>query len=239
MSPAPPEFSAVVPARLESTRLPRKALAAIGGVPLVVRVLRQVAKAKPATLVAATDSPLIKDAVEAAGFDALLTPPCPNGTARVAHAAKKLRLRGVVLNVQGDMPEIGPALLRRTAAAAAAGGCDVATAAAPITAAQARDPAVVKAVAAADGRALYFSRAAVPHGARRHLGHIGVYAFAPGRLARAAALPAAALAKEEGLEQLSWLAAGWRLRLLRAASFVAGVDTPADLARCRRRLGGA
>ena len=236
MSPTATDFSVIVPARLGSTRLKRKALLPINGVPLVVRVLRQAAKAKPAQLLAATDAPAIQEAVERAGFRALLTPACPNGTARVAYAAAKLKLRGVVVNLQGDMPEIGPALLRRVAAAAA--GCDVATAVAPIDAAQARDPSVVKAVGDGEGRALYFSRAAIPHGAKRPLGHIGLYAFAPGRLRQAAKLPESALARTERLEQLTWLAAGWRLQLVQTKNFVAGIDTPADLARCRARLAG-
>lgn len=236
MSPTATDFSVIVPARLGSTRLKRKALLSIDGVPLVVRVLRQAAKAKPTQLLAATDAPAIQEAVERAGFRALLTPACPNGTARVAYAAAKLKLRGVVVNLQGDMPEIGPALLRRVAAAAA--GCDVATAVAPIDAAQARDPSVVKAVGDGDGKALYFSRAAIPHGAPRPLGHIGLYAFAPGRLKQAAQLPISALARIERLEQLTWLAAGWRLRLVLTKNFVAGIDTPADLARCRARLAG-
>lgn len=237
MSPTATDFSVIVPARLGSTRLKRKALLTIDGVPLVVRVLRQAAKAKPAQLLAATDAPAIQEAVERAGFRALLTPACPNGTARVAYAAAKLKLRGVVVNLQGDMPEIGPALLRRVAAAAA-GGCDVATAVAPIDAAQARDPSVVKAVGDCDGKALYFSRAAIPHGAPRPLGHIGLYAFAPGRLKQAVKLPDSVLARTERLEQLTWLAAGWRLRLVQTKNFVAGIDTPADLARCRARLAG-
>ena len=237
MSPTVTDFSVIVPARLGSTRLKRKAMLPVGGVPLVVRVLQQVAKAKPAQLLAATDAPIIQAAVEHAGFRALLTPACPNGTARVAYAAAKLKLRGVVINVQGDMPEIGPALLRRVAAAAA-DGCDVATAAAPIDAAQAQDPSVVKVVEDGNGKALYFSRAAIPHGAPRALGHIGLYAFAPGRLQQAAKLPYAALARTERLEQLTWLAAGWRLQLVWTKVFVAGIDTPADLARCRARLAG-
>lgn len=238
MSPTATDFSVIVPARLGSTRLKRKALLPIDGVPLVVRVLRQAAKAKPAQLLAATDAPAIQAAVERAGFRALLTPACPNGTARVAYAAAKLKLRGVVVNLQGDMPEIGPALLRRVAAAAAADGCDVATAVAPIDAAQARDPSVVKAVGDGDGKALYFSRAAIPHGAPRPLGHIGLYAFAPGRLKQAVKLPDSVLARTERLEQLTWLAAGWRLQLVQTKNFVAGIDTPADLARCRARLAG-
>ena len=230
-------FCVVIPARMGSTRLPGKALADIGGRPMVVRVAERAAASGAARVVVATDGKEIAAAAEAAGFEACVTGECDSGTARVAQAAETLGLSGVVVNLQGDEPGTDPGLVAEVAREAASGGCEAATAAAGITDEESEDPDTVKVVADEKGRALYFSRAPIP--ARRgagppRLGHIGIYAFAPGRVAEAGSLPATELERSEGLEQLRWLWHGWRISVVRAKGFSHGVDTERDLEKARR-----
>lgn len=230
-------FSAVVPARLGSTRLPDKPLADIGGTPMVVHVLMRAREAGAGRVVCATDSQRIADAAGEAGFEAALTGECASGTERVARAAESLGLEGVVVNLQGDEPDIDPRLIADVARRAQEGGCQCATAAGPIDAGMAGDPHVVKVVVGADGRALYFSRSAIPHGAREFLGHIGIYAFAPGLLAGTLDLAPAGLERAERLEQLRWLWHGWRIDVVVADRFSRGIDTPAELAEAQGKAG--
>lgn len=164
---APPDFVALIPARLASARLPDKPLADIGGKPMVVRVAERAAAAGAARVAVATDSPRIAAAVSAAGFEAILTrEDHASGTDRLAEAAGRLGLPAgqVVVNVQGDEPLIPPSLVRAVAARlAGATDCAIATAAHPIEAlSQYLDPNVVKVVCDRELRALYFSRAPIP-----------------------------------------------------------------------------
>ena len=162
-----PPFAAIVPARRGSLRLPDKPLADIGGLPLLVRVLRRAQDSGAMRLVAAVDDDEVAAVVRAAGFEARMTGECDSGSARVAEAA---RLCGVseetiVVNVQGDEPFIEPELIRAVAARLAESpGCVCATAMRPpLCAEEFADAAAVKVVADADGTARYFSRAAIPH----------------------------------------------------------------------------
>lgn len=236
----------VIPARLGATRLPRKPLADIHGLPMVVHVWRRAVAAACGRVVVATDAPEIARAVEAAGGEAVMTrADHASGSDRVQEAAARLDPGGaipVVVNVQGDMPTLDPAiiaacidLLRRTPA-------DIATAAAHIEDEADKDaPSVVK-IAAAEIepgrllRALYFSRARIPSGEGPLLHHIGIYAFRRAALDRFVALPPTALELRERLEQLRALEAGMRIDVALVDTVPLGVDTPADLERARTLL---
>ncbi len=148
-----------------------------------------------------------------------------------------------MINLQGDLPLIDPDAIRRVLLPLALPAVDIATLVAEITdEAEARDPNVVKAVVsfsepqAEIGRALYFSRAAVPAGEGPLFHHIGIYAYRRAALARFVTLAPSPLEKRERLEQLRALEAGMRIDAVRVDSIPYGVDTPADLERARRDM---
>ncbi|MFT3816180.1 MAG: 3-deoxy-manno-octulosonate cytidylyltransferase [Rubrivivax sp.] len=247
-------FSALIPARLASTRLPRKPLAEIAGAPMVVHVARRAALSGAQQVVVAADDPSIVDACTAHGVRALLTrSDHASGSDRLAEACQALGLDGddVVVNVQGDEPLIEPALIARTAAALAEhADCVMSTAAHAIhDEAEFRNPNVVKVVLDARGRALYFSRAPIPHwrdapaaaavpAAPPALRHIGLYAYRAAFLRRFPILPPAPLESCEALEQLRVLWHGERIAVhVTEQAPGPGVDTPQDLERVRRLLG--
>lgn len=244
---------AVIPARLAARRLPRKPLVDLGGDPLIVRVWQRVSALGVAdSVLIATDSEEIADACRAAGADVELTDQAhPSGTHRVAEAvARRAPDAEVVVNVQGDEPFVGADALRAALEAVRA-GWDVGTVATPVrTEAAWRDPAVVKVVRGGRGRALYFSRAPIPHPRDRpptaedlrgdgFLRHVGVYAYTPATLARWAALPPTPLEEVERLEQLRPLAAGLGIGVGVVPRAEGGVDTQDDLRRARARLARA
>jgi 3-deoxy-manno-octulosonate cytidylyltransferase (CMP-KDO synthetase) len=240
--PSAPRAVAILPARLASTRLERKMLLAETGRALFLHTAEAVTACDAiGRVVVATDSEEILAVAEAAGIEALLTAPdhaC--GTDRVYEA---LGLLGeepdVVVNVQGDEPEVAAADLERLVTAFVDDEVEVATLAAPLVDEAdvgARD--VVKVVVDGRGDALYFSRAPIPDRSHSRAGasapawrHIGVYAFRPAALARFCSLPVGALEATESLEQLRWLEAGGRIRVLEAARAPAGIDTVEDYAR--------
>jgi len=242
-------FSVLIPARLASTRLPDKPLADLAGRPMVVRVAERAARSGATRVVVAADDARIVQACAAHGIDALLTRrDHASGSDRLAEACERLGLDGqaIVVNVQGDEPLIDPALVARCAALLAARrDCAVATAAHPITeAAEYADPNVVKLVRDAEGRALYFSRAAIPcwrdapvPGALPDpapLRHIGLYAYRAAFLRRFPTLPPSPLERLESLEQLRVLWHGERIAVhVSDAAPGPGVDTPQDLERVR------
>lgn len=242
-------FSVLIPARLASTRLPDKPLADLAGRPMVVRVAERAARSGATRVVVAADDARIVQACAAHGIDALLTRrDHASGSDRLAEACERLGLDGqaIVVNVQGDEPLIDPALVARCAALLAARrDCAVATAAHPITeAAEYANPNVVKLVRDAEGRALYFSRAAIPcwrdapvPGALPDpapLRHIGLYAYRAGFLRRFPTLPPSPLERLESLEQLRVLWHGERIAVhVSDEAPGPGVDTPKDLERVR------
>jgi 3-deoxy-manno-octulosonate cytidylyltransferase (CMP-KDO synthetase) len=232
----------VIPARLGSTRLPSKPLQPLGGVPLVVRVAERVSTLGCMdALVVATDSPHIKQVVEHAGFRAVLTSGAhETGTERVAEVARLPEFSGfdLIVNVQGDEPFV-PREAVTGAIARVRAGDDVGSAAAPLAAADAADPARVKVVLGADGRALYFSRSVIPF--IRDAGgtdtglywqHLGVYACRRAALMRWVALAPTPLETAERLEQLRALQHGITFGIaLLDAPVLPGIDTPEDLER--------
>jgi 3-deoxy-manno-octulosonate cytidylyltransferase (CMP-KDO synthetase) len=239
---------AVIPARLGATRLPRKPLRLLAGVPVIVRVLERVVALRIAErVVVATDSAEIADAVDDAGGEAVLTrDDHPSGTDRVAEVAARADFIGfdAILNVQGDEPFVSAAAVRGALLQVVRYDFPLGTAAAHASRAVLDAPDVVKVVAADDGAAMYFSRAPIPFLRDasdaaaldgRVLHHVGVYAYTPDALAQWVALPPHPLERLERLEQLRPLAAGVRMGV--ATVRVAprgGIDTEADLDRANR-----
>ena len=251
----PKKATAIIPARLESTRFPRKALAADTGTPLIVHVCERAAKARRAErVVVATDAEEIAETVRAHGFEAVMTGEHDNGTSRVHEAAHALRLArdASVINVQGDEPEIDP----ETIDAAFRAHRDeldqriafsVGTVASPFAADEdPGDPNIVKAVVARDpeqpdieiANAIYFSRAPVPFdrdgtGPAKPLKHVGIYAYSPEMLSKFVRAPAGELERTEKLEQLRWYEMRGRLHGVRVAirpTAHHGIDTPEQYA---------
>lgn len=243
---------AVIPARLAATRLPRKPLRLLAGVPLVVRVWERVRAMDVADrCVVATDAPEIEAVLRAAGADCVLTrADHPSGTDRVAEVAARPEYAGfgAILNVQGDEPFVSAEALRGAVGQVTGGRFPLGTAAVAVPPAALEQPNVVKVVAADDGRALYFSRAPIPwlrdatdagDAARRDAlvrQHVGVYAYAPDALAAWVRLAPHPLELVERLEQLRPLAAGIAMGVaLVADAGGGGIDTEDDLARANAR----
>jgi 3-deoxy-manno-octulosonate cytidylyltransferase (CMP-KDO synthetase) len=239
----------IIPARLAASRLPAKPLADIGGRPMIVRVWEQALAASLGPVLVAAGEPEIVAAVTAAGGEAILTDPdLPSGSDRIWAALQKADPDGahdVVINLQGDLPALDPGQLRAVAGLLADTGADIATLAAPIeTHADRANPAIVKAVVAWNaeetrGRALYFTRSPAPFGPGPLWHHVGLYAYRRAALARFVALPPSPLEQREKLEQLRALEAGMSIWVARVDEAPLSVDTPDDLARARKLLGGA
>jgi 3-deoxy-manno-octulosonate cytidylyltransferase (CMP-KDO synthetase) len=198
-------------------------------------------------VIVATDSAEIAAAVRAFGGRVEMTGEHPSGTDRIAEVARRACPDAeVIVNIQGDEPEIDPAAIDRLVAALESSGsspAEMATLATPITErAERDDPACVKVVCAADGRALYFSRLPIPFtrdidpdtlliaGSPWKL-HLGVYAYRREFLLRLSELPPSPLERLEKLEQLRALEAGATIRVAEVAHRAAGIDTPEDYAR--------
>lgn len=232
----------VVPARLGSTRLPNKPLQSLAGEPLIARVVERVrSHGLMDELVVATDSPKISAVVERLGIVAVMTDPAHlSGSDRVAEVARRREYAGfdVVVNVQGDEPFISREALAGSIARVA-GGDDVGTAASPLDPADAADPARVKVITDARGRALYFSRAAIPYRREptpsddtRYWQHIGLYAYTRAALDRWVQLPPSPAELAERLEQLRALHGGMTIGVAYLSeAALPGVDTADDLQR--------
>jgi len=249
MSNKPPEFLVVIPARLGSTRLPRKPLADIGGKPMVIHVAERAQQSNAQSVVIATDSSEIQATCNEYGIECLLTSPDhPTGTDRIAEVAQQLKLSAdtLVVNVQGDEPLIPPELINQVAQTLADHAlCSISTVAVPITdASEISNPNVVKVILNKAGEALYFSRASIPFvrdpetaGNVTHLRHLGVYAYRADFLQAYSRLEPAPPEQVEALEQLRALWNGFRIVVYTASEAPpAGVDTAEDLERVRRIL---
>jgi len=228
----------LIPARMASTRLPGKPLADIAGKPMIVRVWEQAVAAKVGPVVVAAAEREIADAVEAAGGRAVMTAPeLPSGSDRIFAALEAVGGdHDVVVNLQGDLPALDPGYVR--AAVEALPGHDVATLAAEIgDPADFDNPNVVKPAVtwttAGQGRALYFSRARIPHGSGALFHHVGIYAYTREALARFVKLPPSPLEQREKLEQLRALEAGMTIAVARVDKVPLSVDTPEDLEKAK------
>jgi len=239
---------AVIPARLGATRLPRKPLRLLAGQPLIVRVWQRVTETAIADrVVVATDSDEVADASRSAGADVVMTLAShSSGTERVAEVARLAEFSEftAIINVQGDEPFVSRRALLGAARMVTEAGFSLGTAAVLATPEILNDPNTVKVVAGADGRAMYFSRAAIPFLRNRDDAelqrayiwqHIGVYAYERSALMRWIDLPESPLEQIERLEQLRPLGAGISIGVALIDEPVRpGIDTEEDLARANR-----
>lgn len=227
---------AVIPARFASTRFPGKPLTLIAGKPLVQHVWERCRMAEEIErVIVATEDARIRDACAAFGAEAEMTSPDhASGTDRVAEIALRYGEFDVVLNVQGDEPAIAPATISAVARAFREGEREIVTAISPLEDVREREnPNVVKAVIARNGRALYFSRAAIPFlrgdAKVRFHRHQGIYGFRAEILQRVTALPPSELERAESLEQLRWLENGLAIHCVIVPAISVGVDVPSDV----------
>ncbi len=236
----------LIPARMASTRLPGKPLADIAGEAMIVHVWRRACEADAGPVVVACAEAEIAEAIGAAGGTAVPTrPDHPSGSDRIFEALGAVDPKGehdVVVNLQGDLPTLDPLAVRAVLEPLADPTVDMTTLIAPIGSPEERDdPNVVKAVVALApgetvGRAIYFSRAAVPWGDGPCFHHIGLYAYRRAALARFVSLPPGVIEQRERLEQLRALENGMRIDAALVDVVPFGVDTPGDLDRARAML---
>lgn len=240
-----PRFTILIPARLGSTRFPAKVLADETGTPLIVHVCASAARVGT-RLVVATDDGRIAAVVRGAGHEAVMTSPDhPNGTSRLLEAAGVLGLPddAVVVNVQGDEPEIDPAVITGAVdALSAVPGAACGTVVSPFGPGEdPQTPSVVKAAlgpvdpVSRTARAVYFSRAVIPYPRDPAAGpgcfkHVGLYAYRVRALRAYAGLAPTPLERTEGLEQLRWLEHGMTVAAAVRPAAHHGIDTPADYA---------
>ncbi|MEM1306105.1 MAG: 3-deoxy-manno-octulosonate cytidylyltransferase [Pseudomonadota bacterium] len=243
-----------IPARMQASRLPGKPMADIGGKPMIVRVWEQATAAEAGRVIVATDDDEIVAAVRSAGGEAVMTrADHQSGSDRVFEAVSKVdpdQNMDTIVNLQGDLPTLDPALVSRVIQVVQPKGVHIGTLAAEIS-----DPVertsenVVKVVGSSLGvapanasthlerlRALYFTRATAPHGAGPLYHHIGIYAYRRNALERFVGLAPSPLEKREKLEQLRALEHGMRIDVAIVDTVPLGVDTLADLERARSRL---
>lgn len=231
----------LIPARLGSTRLPRKALADIGGRPMIEHVWSRAVAAGLGPVVVATDSPDIAAVIRAAGGEAFEQPGdfvC--GTDRIAATLAAVDPEGrhdAAINLQGDNPFLPDGALAAALALLDDPAVEIGTLAGLATPEEADDPNAVKLVGTALGalrlRALYFTRARAPYGDGPLFKHVGVYALRRASLARFASLPPSPLEMRENLEQLRALEAGMRIDAAVLDKASPSVDTERDLAALR------
>ncbi|QMW06126.1 3-deoxy-manno-octulosonate cytidylyltransferase [Spirosoma foliorum] len=244
----------IIPARYGSTRFPGKPLADIGGKSMIQRVLEQCKQAKSLDkVVVATDDERIAEAVRQLGEEAVMTrTDHPSGTDRCWEAYARLIADGFIagdssdyiLNIQGDEPFIDPAQIDELAAILD-GTVELATQMATVdSAAILHDPKEAKIVVNSQNEALYFSRSAVPylwgiepdqwHAHHAYHRHVGLYAYRADVLEKITQLPPSLLERAESLEQLRWLEAGYRIKMVSTNFQTPSVDSPADIEKILR-----
>src|SRR6266702_72861 len=230
----PSRILGVIPARLASTRLPRKVLREIAGRPLLAWVV-EAARACPQLdrILVATDSSEVVDLCQSLDIPVQLTSPeLPSGTDRV-HAVAQLIDADIYVNIQGDEPFLRPEHISALLRPFAQPEVDVTTLKVLCTTENIANPNAVKVVTASDGRALYFSRATIPYdrdgASPQYWKHIGLYAYRKAALNRFPTLPISLLERTERLEQLRYLENGLQLYVEPTDYDTIGVDTEADL----------
>ena len=233
----------LIPARMNSTRLPNKPLADINGVPMIVRVWQIAVDANIGRVIVASGDTEISKAIQNEGGEAILTDPdLPSGSDRIFAALEKAdpsKKHDIIINLQGDLP-----LLERSTITAAYDlkdndQVDIGTAAARIISPEEKlSPSIVKAIVAWNndgitGRALYFTRAPAPTGDGPMYHHIGLYTYKRHALERFVKLPISPLEQQEKLEQLRALENGMRIDVALVDTVPFGVDTPEDLEKAK------
>jgi 3-deoxy-manno-octulosonate cytidylyltransferase (CMP-KDO synthetase) len=233
---------AVIPARLASMRLPRKVLLPLAGQPLLAWIYRA-AQACPQfdDVIIAADSTEVEDLCAANLWPCQMTSPdLPSGTDRL-HVVAQHHPADIYVNIQGDEPLLQPAHIAALLAPFDQPHVDVTTLKVPCRPEDLANPNAVKVVTAADGRALYFSRATIPYnrdqtGTARVYKHLGLYAYRAAALKRFASLSPTPLEQTERLEQLRLLENGLALYVAEAPHDTIGIDTEADLLRVEQIL---
>jgi 3-deoxy-manno-octulosonate cytidylyltransferase (CMP-KDO synthetase) len=232
---------AVIPARLASTRLPRKMLREIGGQPLIGRVYQAVRSAPQFDdVMIATDSDEIMELCQRHGWHARMTSSSHrSGTERV-HEISCAVAADVYVNVQGDEPMVRAEQLETLLKAMEPSNVEVGTLKTPAVEIDIANPSAVKVVTDVAGRALYFSRATIPHDRDgthpRYFKHLGLYAYRKAALDRFVSLPESSLERSERLEQLRFLENGIAIHVAETPYDSIGVDTEEDLKRVEKIL---
>ena len=240
--------SVVIPARLQSSRLPEKVLIDLDGKSILQRVWERANMMATAdNVVIATDSDKIKNAAEAWGARVFMTSPdCTSGTERIASMIIELSGK-FILNIQGDEPFIDPKLLDKLVTKGKAEDCDIVT---PVIKLREQeevfDPNLVKVVRASDGRAIYFSRSPVPHfrdedksqwhSKHDYWGHLGVYGYKREVLENYNNYPVSPLEDIEKLEQLRFIDAGLSIQTVESDKRAIGIDTAEDLEKAKAMI---
>ena len=237
----------VIPARMASTRLPGKPMADIAGLPMIVQVALRASESGAGQVAVATDSKEVADAVEKAGFTAIMTrADHQSGSDRIFEALGSIDPEGryeSIINLQGDLPTIAPEDIRAVAGPLDDPRVDIATLGVEIVdEAEKTNPNVVKIVGAPSDdepsrlRALYFTRATAPWGEGPLYHHVGIYAYRRAALERFVSLAPSVLEQRERLEQLRALEAGMRIDAQIVAAVPLGVDSPEDLEKATQIL---
>jgi 3-deoxy-manno-octulosonate cytidylyltransferase (CMP-KDO synthetase) len=239
------EITVIIPARWASTRFPGKPLVPLRGKPLVQHVWERAGRAKRVgRIIIATDDMRIAEAAFDFGAEVALTSPKhPTGTDRLAEVVRQLKSASIILNVQGDEPDIAPSTIDRLAEALQDDPkLGMVTAANPLTdPADVQDPNVVKVVTDLAGRALYFSRSVIPHdrdgrGGVKYLRHQGIYGYRRKVLLAFVKWKPTPLEQAEKLEQLRALEHGIAIGVIVVRRESVGVDVPGDVAKAERAL---
>ncbi|MGD0631155.1 MAG: 3-deoxy-manno-octulosonate cytidylyltransferase [Terracidiphilus sp.] len=238
-------IAGVIPARLNSTRLSRKVLREIAGCPMVEWVWRAaMASGLMDPVLVATDADEVAAVCRERGIPAVMTSPdCASGSDRVREVARQIDA-DIYINIQGDEPTLTADFFPPLLALFDRPEVQVATLAVRCPAHEVDNPNAVKVVAALDGRALYFSRAAIPfdrdgQGSAGYRKHLGIYAYRKAALERFAALPVSWIEQVERLEQLRLLDNGIDIYVAAAPRDTIGVDTEADLELAKAMLKGS
>jgi 3-deoxy-manno-octulosonate cytidylyltransferase (CMP-KDO synthetase) len=225
----------IIPARLASTRLPNKPLAMIEGKTMIQRVYEQALKANLGEVIIATDGEKIANEIKKFGGKYILTnPDLQSGTDRIYSAYKLLKQDfDIIVNVQGDLPNIDPNVISECVNLALENDCDIATSASKISdISEINNPNVVKIALAQNGLALYFSRSAIPFSKNindDYFHHIGIYAYKKNSLEKFINLTPSPLEKRESLEQLRALENGMKIAVKIVNAHPLSVDTQEDL----------
>ena len=233
----------VIPARISSTRLPGKVLADINGKPLIVRAYECAVSSQVGDVIVACDDPKVKETIEGVGGTAVLTDPkLPSGTDRVFEAWQKFdgeKKYNYIINVQGDLPFVDAEFIQKAAEIVKESDYDISTLATPIKDESYQCHSTVKPVIAfsdsstKSGKALYFSRSAVPYGGPFY-NHVGIYCFRAESLTKFVSLPQSSLEKTEKLEQLRALENGMTIGItVIDKDSPISIDTYEDLERAR------
>ena len=233
----------IIPARINSTRLPNKPLADIGGKPMIIHVADRAREADCGDVLIATDDEAVRQAAKDYAYQAVMTDKNhESGSDRIFEAFEKMGAdHDIIINIQGDLPTLDPALVKAALAPMNDPACDIATLGTEIINDDEKsNPNVVKIVGTPlqenKLRALYFTRATAPWGDGPLYHHIGLYVYRRDSLARFVNLEMSVLEKREKLEQLRALENAMNIHVAMVDTVPLGVDTPQDLEKARAAL---